>query len=163
MTSYDPGWFNLSRTCHVALSWIGYCDVIDLSFVIYISMSPWYFYISDRSQWSPQLPSNKTNKYLLARSPVPIWSFSIVYSLLKSSYFFSVERGRRHIFYGGERNYNPPPHLQRFFGNRYRLHDQVGRFTQISDRGAWALSPALRTREKFDFLKESNLSRECVQ
>ena len=40
MTLYHPGWFNLSRTCHVAPSWIGYCDVIDLSFVIYISMSP---------------------------------------------------------------------------------------------------------------------------
>ena len=40
MTLYDPGWFNLSRTCHVAPSWIGYCDVIDLSFVMYVFMSP---------------------------------------------------------------------------------------------------------------------------
>ena len=40
MTLYDPGWFNLSRTCHVAPSWIGYFDVIDLSFVIYVFMSP---------------------------------------------------------------------------------------------------------------------------
>ena len=39
MTLYDPDWYNLSRTSHVALSWIGYCDVIDLSFVIYIPMS----------------------------------------------------------------------------------------------------------------------------
>ena len=40
MTLYDPGWYNLSRTCYVAPSWIGYCDMIDLSFVIYMSMSP---------------------------------------------------------------------------------------------------------------------------
>ena len=40
LTLCEPGWFNLSRTCHVAPSWMGYCDVIDLSFVIYISMSP---------------------------------------------------------------------------------------------------------------------------
>ena len=40
LTLWEPGWFNLSRTYHVAPSWMGYCDVIDLSFVIYISMSP---------------------------------------------------------------------------------------------------------------------------
>ena len=48
------------------------------SFVIYISMSPyraWYFYISDRSRWFPQLPSNKTDKYLLPLYRVLIWSF----------------------------------------------------------------------------------------
>ena len=40
LTLCEQGLFNLSRTYHVAPSWIGYCDVIDLSFVIYISMSP---------------------------------------------------------------------------------------------------------------------------
>ena len=42
LTLYEPaaGFFNLSRTCHFAPSWVGYCDVIDLSFAIYISMSP---------------------------------------------------------------------------------------------------------------------------
>ena len=32
LTLYEPGWFNLSTTLHGAPSWIGYCDVIDLSF-----------------------------------------------------------------------------------------------------------------------------------
>ena len=93
-----------------------------------------------------------------------MWLFSIVLSPLKSSYFF-FERGRRYTFLRGRKKLQPPAlhHLQLFLGNRYMLHDQVGRFIQKSDRGAWALSPALGTREKFDLLKETNWSLECVQ
>ena len=31
MTLNENGWFNLSRTCHVASSWITWCDVISVS------------------------------------------------------------------------------------------------------------------------------------
>ena len=52
--------------------------------------------------------SNKTDKNLLARFSVLIWSFLVALSLLKSSYFF-VERGLRDIFYvKGEKTSRAP-------------------------------------------------------
>ena len=70
-----------------------------------------HFFISDRSQWCPQLPSNKTDKYLLTRFPVLIWSFYIVFSLLKSSYFF-FERGRRPMIRLADSYKNPTEELE---------------------------------------------------
>ena len=78
--------------------------------------------------------------------------FFFALSLLKSFYFF-FERGLRHIFYVNGENTTPV----------YMLHDRVGRFIQISDRGVWNCRlrdvdkcPAWVTREKFIFLKEIN-------
>ena len=61
--------------------------------------------------------------------------FFFAVSLLKSSYFF-FERGLRHIFHVKGENTTPGP-LQFSLGNMYMLHDRVGRFIQISDRGVW--------------------------
>ena len=86
-------WYDRSQFRHIYV----HEPIMDLIF-LYIGQEPMVSAVA----------SNKTDKYLLARFPVLIWSFFILLSVLKSSYFF-FERGRRHIFYGGERNYTPPP------------------------------------------------------
>ena len=103
----------------------------------------WFYYMLTKYFWS--IEYNHKGK---------LFSYLVVGKVLKSSYFF-FERGGCLIFFNrGGGNCNPQLLQYIFFGNLYMLHNRVGKFIQISDRGAWwllrdgDLCPALMTYGK---------------
>lgn len=132
---HDIIWVGLVH-CHFAPSWIAYCNMISVSSYIF-SMSPcsWYFYISDRNRWCPQLPSDETDKYLLARFRVIIWSFSLLFFCLKLTISLLNTDGAT-CFYRRGGNYNLPP-LNISSESCTCSTIGVGWFIQKFDRVAW--------------------------
>ena len=89
----------------------------------------WFYYIHTKYMLSTEY------NYKGKLSSDPKITRLVLRKLLKSSYFF-FKRGGRLIFFTVQRKLQPPTPQYIFLGNLYLLHDRVGRFIQISDRGA---------------------------
>ena len=157
MILYELGWFNSSRTCHVASSWIArWCDVISVSSYIF----PWAHHCPDISIHRTRDRSRVDGvRSCLAKEPISrsqrVSAFSFDHFLLRylclNLPVSSLNRDSATMFYRGEGNYNSP----------FYLSSETCKCS-ANRAGRWIQKPTDGQLTKSVFMRKPGTSRQGV-